>query len=68
MTQRSRRASKRRMVQFQKLYPQYRIDITAVETENQVELALTELGMGKGYDIYMLYDTRWPQLWCSLKT
>ena len=54
--------------EFQKLYPQYRIDITAVETEEQVELALTELGMGKGYDIYMLYDTRWPQLWCSLKT
>lgn len=48
--------------EFQKLYPQYRIDITAVETEEQVELALTELGMGKGYDIYMLYDTRWPQL------
>ena len=37
---------------FQKLYPQYRIDITAAESDEQTELALTELGAGKGYDMY----------------
>ena len=47
---------------FQKLYPQYRIDITAAESDEQAELALTELGAGKGYDMYLLYDTQWAQL------
>ena len=47
---------------FQKLYPQYRIDITAAESDEQTELALTELGAGKGYDMYLLYDTQWAQL------
>ncbi len=47
---------------FQKLYPQYRIDITAAESDEQTELALTELGAGKGYDMYMLYDSQWTQL------
>lgn len=47
---------------FQKLYPQYRIDITAAESDEQTELALTELGAGKGYDMYLLYDTQWVQL------
>ena len=45
---------------FQKLYPQYRIDITAAESDEQTELALTELGAGKGYDMYLLYDTKDP--------
>lgn len=49
-------------VNFQKLYPQYRIDITAAESDEQTELALTELGAGKGYDMYMLYDSQWTQL------
>ena len=47
---------------FQKLYPQYRIDITAAESDEQTELALTELGAGKGYDLYLLYDSQWTQL------
>ena len=47
---------------FQKLYPQYRIDITASESDEQTELALTELGAGKGYDLYLLYDFQWTQL------
>lgn len=47
---------------FQKLYQQYRIDITAAESDEQTELALTELGAGKGYDMYLLYDTQWAQL------
>lgn len=47
---------------FQKLYPQYRIDITAAESDEQTELALTELGAGKGYDMYMLYDFQWTQM------
>ena len=47
---------------FQKLYPQCRIDITAAESDEQTELALTELGAGKGYDMYLLYDTQWAQL------
>ena len=47
---------------FQKLYPQYRIDITAAESDEQTELALTALGAGKGYDMYLLYDTQWAQL------
>ena len=47
---------------FQKLYPQYRIDITASESDEQTELALTELGAGKGYDLYLLYDSQWTQL------
>lgn len=47
---------------FQKLYPQYRIDITASESDEQTELALTELGAGKGYDMYLLYDSQWTQL------
>ena len=47
---------------FQKLYPQYRIDITAAESDEQTELTLTELGAGKGYDMYLLYDTQWAQL------
>lgn len=47
---------------FQKLYPQYCIDITAAESDEQTELALTELGAGKGYDMYLLYDTQWAQL------
>ena len=47
---------------FQKLYPQYRIDITAAESDEQTELALTELGAGKGYDMYMLYDSQWTQM------
>ena len=47
---------------FQKLYPQYRIDITAAESDEQTELALTELGAGKGYDMYLLYDDQWTQL------
>ena len=32
---------------FQKLYPQYRIGITASESDEQTDLALTELGAGK---------------------
>ena len=47
---------------FQKLYPQYRIDITASESDEQTELTLTELGVGKGYDLYLLYDSQWTQL------
>ena len=47
---------------FQKLYPQYCIDITAAESDEQTELALTELGVGKGYDMYMLYDSQWTQM------
>ena len=47
---------------FQKLYPQYRIDITASESDKQTELTLTELGAGKGYDLYLLYDSQWTQL------
>lgn len=47
---------------FQKLYPQYRIDITASESDEQTDLALTELGAGKGYDLYLLYDSQWTQL------
>ena len=47
---------------FQKLYPQYRIDITASESDEQTELTLTELGAGKGYDLYLLYDFQWTQL------
>ena len=47
---------------FQKLYPQYRIDITASESDEQTELALTELVAGKGYDLYLLYDSQWTQL------
>ncbi len=47
---------------FQKLYPQYRIDITASESDEQTDLALTELGAGKGYDLYLLYDFQWTQL------
>ncbi len=47
---------------FQKLYPQYRIDITASESDEQTELALTELGAGKGYDMYLLYDSQWTHL------
>ena len=47
---------------FQKLYPQYRIDITASESDEQTDLALTELGAGKGYDLYLLYDYQWTQL------
>ena len=47
---------------FQKLYPQYRIDITASESDEQTELTLTELGVGKGYDLYLLYDFQWTQL------
>ena len=47
---------------FQKLYPQYRIDITAAESDEQTELALTELGADKGYDMYMLYDFQWTQM------
>ena len=47
---------------FQKLYPQYRIDITASESDEQTELTLTELGAGKGYDLYLLYDSQWTQL------
>ena len=47
---------------FQKLYPLYCIDITAAESDEQTELALTELGAGKGYDMYMLYDSQWTQM------
>ena len=47
---------------FQKLYPRYCIDITAAESDEQTELALTELGAGKGYDMYMLYDSQWTQM------
>lgn len=47
---------------FQKLYPRYRIDITASESDEQTELTLTELGAGKGYDLYLLYDSQWTQL------
>lgn len=47
---------------FQKLYPQYRIDITAAETDAERELAMTELGVGKGYDLYVLYPSSWAQL------
>lgn len=47
---------------FQKLYPQYRIDITDSESDEQTDLALTELGAGKGYDLYLLYDSQWTQL------
>ena len=47
---------------FQKLYPQYRIGITASESDEQTDLALTELGAGKGYDLYLLYDFQWTQL------
>lgn len=47
---------------FQKLYPQYRIDITDSESSEQMDLALTELGAGKGYDLYLLYSSQWTQL------
>ena len=35
--------------------------IEAKSTEEK-ELALTELGTGKGYDIYLLSETQWQQL------
>ena len=47
---------------FQKLYPQYRIDITAAETDAERELARLELGVGKGYDIYVMDFSAWAQL------
>ena len=47
---------------FQKLYPQYRVNITSAETREELDLALTEFGAGKGYDMYMLSESQWIQL------
>ena len=48
--------------EFQKLYPQYRVTVIEAKSTEEKELALTELGTGKGYDIYLLRETQWQQL------
>mgnify|MGYP001214324529 FL=1 len=48
--------------EFQKLYPQYRVTVIEAESAEEKELALTELGAGKGYDIYLLRESQWQQL------
>lgn len=48
--------------EFQKLYPQYRVTVIEAKSAEEKELALTELGTGKGYDIYLLSETQWQQL------
>ena len=48
--------------EFQKLYPQYRVTVIEAKSVEEKELALTELGTGKGYDIYLLSETQWQQL------
>lgn len=48
--------------EFQKLYPEYRVTVIEAKSAEEKELALTELGAGKGYDIYLLRETQWQQL------
>lgn len=48
--------------EFQKLYPRYRVTVIEAKSTEEKELALTELGTGKGYDIYLLSETQWQQL------
>lgn len=48
--------------EFQKLYPQYRITVIEAKSPEEKELALTELGIGKGYDIYLIGETQWSSL------
>lgn len=48
--------------EFQKLYPEYRVTVIEAKSAEEKELALTELGAGKGYDIYLLSETQWQQL------
>ena len=48
--------------EFQKLYPQYRVTVIEAKSTEEKELALTELGTGKGYDIYLLRESQWQQL------
>lgn len=48
--------------EFQKLYPEYRVTVIEAKSAEEKELALTELGAGKGYDIYLLRETQWQQM------
>lgn len=48
--------------EFQKLYPEYRVTVIEAKSAEEKELALTELGAGKGYDLYLLRETQWQQL------
>ena len=48
--------------EFQKLYPECRVTVIEAKSAEEKELALTELGAGKGYDIYLLRETQWQQL------
>lgn len=48
--------------QFQKLYPQYQINVIKAASVQEKELALTELGAGGGYDLYLLGESQWQQL------
>lgn len=48
--------------EFQKLYPEYRVTVIEAKSAEEKELALTEFGAGKGYDIYLLRETQWQQL------
>ena len=48
--------------EFQKLYPEYRVTVIEAKSTEEKELALTELGTGKGYDIYLLRESQWQQL------
>lgn len=48
--------------EFQKLYPEYRVTVIEAKSAEEKELALTELGASKGYDIYLLRETQWQQL------
>lgn len=48
--------------EFQKLYPEYRVTVAEAASDEEKELALTELGAGKGYDIYLLRESQWQQL------
>ena len=48
--------------EFQKLYPEYRVTVIEAKSAEEKELALTELGAGQGYDIYLLRETQWQQL------
>ena len=48
--------------EFQKLYPRYRVTVIEAKSAEEKELALIELGTGKGYDIYLLSETQWQQL------
>lgn len=48
--------------EFQKLYPEYRVTVIEAKSAEEKDLALTELGAGKGYDIYLLRETQWQQL------